>query len=195
MKSAVAAELLAWARAQRSCCPSSPYPLRRSWSTIVLGRWPQSLPGRAPARYAESGANLGSVGYAAAVLRLLSVLVLLVIGSLVSTAGSVSAGGSTRVNVREDCSYKLLADRGVTLTTSLTLSNARGGRSTSVEVIAGWSIGRLYPKAETAVLVRLGPGQTVRRVVTRTITSAPKLWEQLRAGGVKCASSYSYKIP
>jgi len=49
MKSAVAAELLAWARAQRSCCPSSPYPLRRSWSTIVLGRWPQSLPGRAPA--------------------------------------------------------------------------------------------------------------------------------------------------
>jgi len=125
--------------------------------------------------------------------RLLSILVVLLVGSLAPAAGSVSAG-STRVRVLEECSYKLLPGQGVVLTTTLTLSNARDGRSSSVQVLPGWNIGRLYPKAKTALLVRLGPGQTVRRVATRRIPSAPRLWEQLRADGVKCASSYSYKI-
>jgi len=138
--------------------------------------------------------RLASVGYAAAVRRLLSILVFLLVGYLALAAGSVSAG-STRVNVHEKCSYKLLSSQGVALRTSLTLSNARGGRSASVHVIPGWNIGRLYPKAETALLVRLRPGQTARRVVTRTIPSVPRLWKQLQAGGVNCASTYSYKIP
>lgn len=97
--------------------------------------------------------------------------------------------------MHEVCSYKLLPGAGVALTTRLTFRNAKGGRSTSVRVIPGWNIGRLYPKAETALLVRLGPGQIARRVVTRTIPSAPRLWQKLKARGIKCASTYTYDVP
>lgn len=99
------------------------------------------------------------------------------------------------MNVHEACSYKLLPNAGVALTTRLTFRNAKGGRSTSVRVIPGWSIGRLYPKAETALLVRLRPGQVAQRVATRTIPRAPKLWQELKAGGIKCASTYTYEFP
>jgi hypothetical protein len=125
---------------------------------------------------------------------LLSILVLLVLGYLAPAAGSASAG-YWRVNVQEVCSYKLLPGAGVALTTKLTFRNARGGRATAVRVIPGWNIGRLYPKAETALLVRLGPGQIARRVVTRTIPSAPRLWRTLKAGGIKCKSTYTYDVP
>jgi len=145
-------------------------------------------------RQAGSGAKLASVGYAAAVRRLLSISVLLLVGSLAPAAGSVSAG-TTRVNVHEKCSYKLLPSQGVALTASLTFSSARGGRSATVHVTPGWNIGRLYPKAETALIVRLSPGQTARRVVTRRIPSVPRLWKQLQAGGINCASTFSYTIP
>lgn len=155
-----------------------------------------ALPGRAPhsLAHAGSGANLVWVGYAAAVRLLLSILVLVVVGSLASAAGSASAG-DWRVNVREVCSFKLLPDAGVALTTKLTFRHARGGRSTSVRVIAGWNVGRLYPKAETALLVRLSSGQVARRVVTRRIPHVPVLWAKLKAGGVNCASTYTYEVP
>jgi hypothetical protein len=134
------------------------------------------------------------VGYAAAVVRLPTVFVLLVIGSLAQAAGSVSAS-DTRVKVHEECSFKLLTGDAVALTTSFTFTNARRGRSTSVRVIPGWNVGRMYPKAETALFVRLGPGQTARRAVTRTIPSVPRLWEKLSAGRVNCASTFTYRIP
>lgn len=132
--------------------------------------------------------------YAAAVPRLPSIVALLLIGSLAAT-GSVAAEGSTRVNVKEKCSYKLLADQGVVLTTTFVLSTARGGRPSSIRILPGWNIGRLYPKAETALRVRLRPGQTVRRAVARRIPRAPRLWQQLRTDGVNCASTLSLEIP
>ncbi len=98
------------------------------------------------------------MGYSPSALRqLLSILVLVLVGYL--AAASVSASAGWRVNVNEVCSSKLLPGAGVMLTTKLTFRNAKGGRSTSVRVIAGWNIGRLYPKAETALVVRLGPGR------------------------------------
>ena len=125
--------------------------------------------------------------------RLLSILVFVVVGCLAPAAGSVSAG-DTHFKVNEECSYKLLSGAGIVLTTSLTFSNASGGRSASVHVLPGWNIGRVYPKAETGVFVRLSAGETARRFVTRTIPSVPRLWEKLRADGVNCASTFSYRI-
>ena len=153
-----------------------------------------ALPGRAPHTVSGRGATSDSVGYSAAVRPLLSILVVLGVGSLALTAGAVSAG-PTRLNVDEECSYKLLSGEGVVLTTSLTFRNAQGGRSASVRVRPGWNVGRMYPKAETDVVVRLGPGQSARRTASRTIPSAPRLWERLRAGGVRCASKFTYQIP
>jgi len=135
------------------------------------------------------------VGYSLPALRLLSILVLLVplvLGSLAPAAGSASAGG--RVNVHEFCTGKFLPGAGVELTTRFTFRNARDGRATAVRVIPGWNVGRLYPKAETALVVRLRPGQIARRVVTRTIPSAPRLSQKLKAGGIKCASTITYDV-
>jgi hypothetical protein len=137
------------------------------------------------------------VGYAAAVRVRppLSILVLFVVAWLAPAAQSAPVG-STRVQVDETCSYRLLSGNAVAFTTSYTLSSARGGRSSSVRVIAGWNIERLYPKAKTAWFVRLGAGQTLRRVVTHRIPSVPRLWAKLRATGrLNCASSYTYTIP
>ena len=134
------------------------------------------------------------MSYSPALRPLLSILVLLVLGYLAPAAGSTSAA-FWRVNVDEACTYKLLPRDGVMLTTKLTFRNAKGGRLTDVRVIAGWNSGRLYPKAETTVLVRLEPGQTARRTITRTIPSAPTLWRTLKASGMKCKSTYSYTLP
>lgn len=81
------------------------------------------------------------------------------------------------------------------MTTKLTIHNARGGRSASVRVTPGWNVGRMYPKAETALLVQLGPGQIVRRAVTRTIPGVPRLRDKLKAEGINCASTYTYEVP
>ena len=125
----------------------------------------------------------------------LSILVLFVFVSFAPMAESASVG-STRVQVDETCSYRLLSGNAIAFTTNYTLSNARGGRSSSVRVVAGWNIERLYPKAKTAWFVRLGPGRTLRRAVTHRIPNVPRLWARLRATGrVNCASSYTYTIP
>ena len=130
----------------------------------------------------------------AAVLRLWAILVLIGVGCLALAAGPVSAV-TTRVDVRERCSFRLLPDAAVLLTTRLTISNAPGGRPAVVRVLPGWNIARLYPKAKTALVVRLGPGRTTRRVVTRTIPNVPRLWQKLRsAGRINCASKFTYEI-
>jgi hypothetical protein len=98
--------------------------------------------------------------------------------------------------VQERCSFRLLPNATVLLTTRLAISNARGGRFVSVRVVPGWNVGRRYPKAKTSLAFRLGPGRTVQRVATRRIPSVPGLWAELRAAGrVNCASTFSYRIP
>ena len=60
---------------------------------------------------------------------------------------------------------------------------------------AGWSVGRLYPKSTDELVVRVGPGQSARRSVTRTILDAPELWQLLQeTRRVGCASVKSYTI-
>ena len=98
--------------------------------------------------------------------------------------------------MRERCSFTLLPNAAVLLTTKLTISNARGGRSASLRILPGWNVARLYPKAKTTLTLRLGPGRSVRRVVTRRIPGVPRLWAELQAAGrINCASTFTYRIP
>jgi hypothetical protein len=128
-------------------------------------------------------------------VRLLRVLVVLACASA-ALAVEPAATRNTKVQVSEDCSFRLLGGRGVALTTTMTVSNAGGGRSASVRLIPGWNVGRLYPKGEFPLFVRLNPGATVRRTMTRRVLDAPRLWEMLRVGaGLGCASTYTVRIP
>ena len=49
----------------------------------------------------------------------------------------------------------------------------------TVRVLAGWNVGRLYPKARSPLVVRLGPGETVKRTVTLRLASASELAKSL----------------
>lgn len=109
-------------------------------------------------------------------------------------AGQASAV-ETKLNVEEDCSFTLLPDDGVVLTTTFTVTNARHGRTASVRIVAGWNVGRLYLKAAAPTVVRVGPGRSARRVVKRTVLDAPALWRMLRdADRFSCASTKAYTI-
>lgn len=111
-----------------------------------------------------------------------------------AAAGDASAL-KTRLNVHELCTYELLPDNGVVLTATLTLTNARGGRTASVRYRAGWNVGRLYPKADTQVVVRVQPGRSTRRSFSRKLLNAPTLWRELRESErVNCASTKVYTI-
>lgn len=99
------------------------------------------------------------------------------------------------MSVQEKCSSKLLPDNGVVLTTKLTMSNARSGRTVTVRLRAGWNVRRLYPKAQTELVVRLSPGQSARRTVTRRFANVPELWKTLQdEKRVNCASTKTYTI-
>ena len=101
----------------------------------------------------------------------------------------------TRLNVAEKCSFSLLPDDGLMLTTTFTVTNARHGRPASVRIVAGWNIGGRYLKAGSPTNVRLGPGRSVQRVVKRTVLHAPALWKSLRDDArFNCASTKTYTI-
>ena len=120
---------------------------------------------------------------------------MLVCGLLLPTAGQ-SATPKTQVNVREECSSQVLAEGGVVLTTNLIMSNARTGRPVTVRFLAGWNVGRLYQKARSELVVRLDPGESVRKTVTVKLASAPELEKLLRAKKrLVCASTKTYTIP
>jgi hypothetical protein len=122
------------------------------------------------------------------------ILVVVVCGCLGSAAGDASAL-KTRLKVHETCGYELLPDNGVVLTSTLTLTNARGGRAASVRYRAGWNVGQLYPKADAELIVRVAPGRSVRRSATRKLLNAPALWRALReAEEIVCASTKVYTI-
>ncbi len=131
------------------------------------------------------------MGYSGAVRRLLGVLAIL---SFVCTASVTepAATWNSRVHVGEGCAFRLRQNRSIVLTSTVTVRNAPGGRSASVRFVPGWSIGPAYPKAGPPFVVRLAPGQTVRRTTSRRVVGAPRLWKLLRTGsGLNCASSYS----
>ena len=101
----------------------------------------------------------------------------------------------TRVNVHEECTSKLLPGNGVVLTTTLTIRNAPRGKPATVRFRAGWSVGTLYPKSKGELVIRVGPGRSAQRSVTRTILAAPELWRLLReTRRVGCASEKSYTL-
>ena len=101
----------------------------------------------------------------------------------------------TQLKVHEECVFTLLPNDGIVLTTKLTLTNARGGRTVSVRYRAGWNVGQYYPKAPTELVVRLAPGQSARRSITRRMANAPVLWQALRdADDLNCASTKVYTI-
>jgi hypothetical protein len=127
------------------------------------------------------------------VRRWLSILSVVVCGCLATAAGNASA--QTQLNLREECASKLLPNNGVALTTTFTMTNARRGRKATVRLRAGWNVGRLYPKAPTELVVRLGPGESARRTVTLTLASAPELWKLLQGKKrLNCASTKTYTI-
>jgi hypothetical protein len=127
------------------------------------------------------------------VRRCLSILLVVLFGCLATAAGNASA--QTQLNLREECASKLLPNNGVALTTTFTMTNARRGRKATVRLRAGWNVGRLYPKAPTELVVRLGPGQSARRTVTLTLASATELWKLLQAKKrLNCASTKTYTI-
>lgn len=110
-------------------------------------------------------------------------------------AAGQAAAADTRLKVAERCSFSLLPDNGVQLTTTFTITNARRGRSASVRIVAGWNVGRLYLKAASPTEVRLGPGRSTQRVVKRTLVHAPELWRRLRDDArFNCASTKTYTI-
>ena len=126
--------------------------------------------------------------------RWTSTLVVVVSVGLWVAAGQASAV-DTRLNVAEKCSFSLLPDDGIVLTTTFTVTNARHGRPASVRIVAGWSIGGRYVKAGSSTNVRLGPGRSAQRVVKRTMPHAPALWESLRDDArFNCASTKTYTI-
>jgi len=128
------------------------------------------------------------------VRRWLSILSVILCGCLIPAAGHASAQ-KTRLSVKEKCASKLLPDNTVLLTTKLTMTSARAGRAVTVRFLAGWNVGRLYPKAQTELVVRLGPGQSARRTVTRRFTNVPELWQTLEEKKrVNCASTKTYTI-
>ena len=121
----------------------------------------------------------------------LAVVVTVGLGVAVGQASAVE----TRLNVQEKCTFILLPDDAVALSTTFTVKNARRGRSASVRIVAGWNIGRLYFKATSPTVVQLGPGRSVERVVKRTVLHAPALWQSLRDDArVNCASTKTYTI-
>lgn len=121
----------------------------------------------------------------------LAVVVSVCLGLAVGQASS----GETRLKVQEDCSFSLLPDDRVALKTTFTVTNARRGRAASVHIVAGWKVDRIYLKAESPTVVRLGPGRSVQRVVKRTLPHAPVLWKSLRDDArFDCASTKTYTI-
>ncbi len=109
-------------------------------------------------------------------------------------AGQASAV-DTRLNVAEKCSFSLLPDDGLMLTTTFTVRNARHGRPASVRIVAGWNIGGRHLKAGSQTNVRLGPGRSIQRVVKRTMLHAPALWKSVRDDArFNCASTKTYTI-
>ena len=127
--------------------------------------------------------------------RLLGVLTILSFVCAVAVT-EPAATRSTQVHVDEDCSFRLLPDRTVVLTTTMIIRNARGGRTASVRFIPGWNVGRTYPKGQFPFFVPLSAGYTARRTASRRFTDAPRLWEMLSSGaGVLCASTYTVRIP
>lgn len=109
-------------------------------------------------------------------------------------AGQASAV-DTRLKVAEKCSFSLLPDDAVMLTTTFTVTNARHGRAASVRIVVGWNIGRLYFKAASPTVVRLGPGRSEQRVVKRTLLHAPAVWKSLSDDArFNCASKKTYTI-
>jgi hypothetical protein len=107
-----------------------------------------------------------------------------------------AATRSTQVRVDEVCSFRIQPGGAVVLTSTMIVSNARGGRSASVRLVPGWNVGRLYPKGSFPLFVPLSPGYTTRRTASRRFEDAPRLFEMLRAGaGLICASTYTVRIP
>jgi hypothetical protein len=150
-------------------------------------RGPYAL-SRCGARPSEGSATLPRMR------RWTSTLVVVVSVCLGTAAGQASAV-DTRLKVAEKCSFSLLPDDGVLLTTTFTVTNARRGRPASLRLVAGWNIDRLYLKAPTPTVLRLGPGGSVQRVVKRTLQHAPALWKSLRDDArFTCASTKTYTI-
>lgn len=128
-------------------------------------------------------------------MRLRLSIVLILVCSVLAPAASMAAPPKTQVSVREACASQVVEDGGVVLTTNLTMTNARSGRMVTVRVLAGWNVGRLYPKARSPLVVRLGPGETVKRTVTLRLASASELAKSLRAQKrLVCASTKTYTI-
>jgi hypothetical protein len=128
------------------------------------------------------------------VRRWLSILSVVMCGCLV-TGASHASPPKTQLHVNEKCSSQLLPGNGVVLTTNVTITNARRGRNVTVRILAGWNVERLYRKARSELVVRLGPGETARRTVTLKLASAPELWQSLRASKkLTCASTKTYTI-
>ncbi len=97
--------------------------------------------------------------------------------------------------MQEKCASKLLPNNVVVLTTKLTMINARSGRTVTVRFRAGWNVGRLYPKSDAELVMRLGPGRSVSRTVTRRFANVPELWKTLQdEKRVNCASTKTYTI-
>ena len=118
-----------------------------------------------------------------------------VVCACLGLAAGQAAAVETKLNVTEDCSFALLPDDGVVLTTTFTVTNARHGRAASVRIVAGWNVGRRYFKAAAPTLVRVGPGRSARRVVKRALLDSPALWQTLRdADRFTCASTKAYTI-
>ncbi len=123
------------------------------------------------------------------------VILLVVVCGAFGPAALDASALKTQLKVHEACVFKLLPDNGIVLTTKLTLKNASGGRTVTVRYRAGWNVEQYYPKAPTELVVRLGPGKSASRSITRRLVNAPVLWQTLRdADDLNCASTKVYTI-
>ena len=104
---------------------------------------------------------------------------------------SSAPAAQTLDTLTERCTFVPVAQDGVRLTTRFKLESV-GGLPTKVSLIPGWNIGRQYPKAPRARLIRLQAGETQTFIVTRTILHVPALRNSLRRGPKpRCASIFS----
>ena len=110
-------------------------------------------------------------------------------------ASPVSVGAiETRLQLQENCAYRLLPNRAVLLTSNLKINYVSGTRVARVRVTAGWTFGPAHVRAP-AISLRLRPGEAVPRVVSRRIDRAPLLWSALYAKErLRCASRIAYEL-
>lgn len=121
--------------------------------------------------------------------RSIAILVLVTLASLTPVAHSARAAEAD-VILTERCSFRLLAERGIVLSTRLKLESV-GDLPARVKLIPGWNVARFYPKAEQKRVLRLEAGETRSFVVTRKLPHAPAIRAALEPPArLRCVSVF-----